>query len=399
MTPRERMAAAMARRVPDRTPVMCQLAIGHYFLRSGVDPVELWHDSDAFAEALVTMQRRYRFDGILVNLPGRDPDWRRHIDRISADPSDPTARRIHWRNGIFTVVPEDDLPHAYIAEDERFFPPLEAVDPDHLDYVEPHDMAGITWPTRLGFAETPARPGRREFFPPWQARTLRRVRELTDNLVSVHAEIFSPLSQFMELVDHTPGLMALVLDPGRVTACLDRLAEGATELGRLYADAGCDALLISSAYAGAGLISREHYRTFEAPFLSRIIRGVGTSHPGLPIYVHTCGAIGDRLDLMEATGLHGIDTLDPPPLGTVDLATALERLGKRVFLKGNLDPVGTLLRGTPEDVRAAAAERLALAGPGGAYILSSACSVAPRTPPDNIMVLAEVAASTANHAP
>ncbi|MGE5198651.1 MAG: uroporphyrinogen decarboxylase family protein, partial [Rhodospirillaceae bacterium] len=105
-------------------------------------------------------------------------------------------------------------------------------------------------------------------------------------------------------------------------------------------------------------------------------------------YTHTCGAIGDRLDLMEETGTDGIDTLDPPPLGTVELADAKRQLGRRLFIKGNLDPVGTLLNGTPESCFAAALDRLAAAKAGGGYILSSACSAAPHTPPENIAQLA-----------
>ena len=41
MTPRERMAAAMRHGAVDRVPVMCQLALGHYFLHSGLDPVDV----------------------------------------------------------------------------------------------------------------------------------------------------------------------------------------------------------------------------------------------------------------------------------------------------------------------------------------------------------------------
>ena len=76
MNSRERMAAAMRKQQPDRVPVMCQLSLGHYFINTGFDPVEIWHDSDVFARALVELQQRYGFDGILVNLPGRPPHWR-----------------------------------------------------------------------------------------------------------------------------------------------------------------------------------------------------------------------------------------------------------------------------------------------------------------------------------
>ena len=73
MNSRERMDRAMHHLQPDRVPVMCQLACGHYFLFSGLAPAEIWFTSEGFAEALVRMQRRYRFDGILINLPGRPP--------------------------------------------------------------------------------------------------------------------------------------------------------------------------------------------------------------------------------------------------------------------------------------------------------------------------------------
>ena len=84
---------------PDRVPVMCQLALGHYFLRSGGDAVDIWHDGEAFASALVTLQRRYGFDGILVNLPGRDPEWRQKVDRVEAVGRD---RHVVWRDGRVT---------------------------------------------------------------------------------------------------------------------------------------------------------------------------------------------------------------------------------------------------------------------------------------------------------
>jgi hypothetical protein len=46
---RERMAVAMRCSVPDRVPVMCQLALGHYFLHAGLEAVDVWHDGEAFA--------------------------------------------------------------------------------------------------------------------------------------------------------------------------------------------------------------------------------------------------------------------------------------------------------------------------------------------------------------
>ncbi len=385
MTGRERMACAMRLAEPDRVPVMCQLALGHYFLHTGLDAIEIWHSSQVFAEALLMLQRRYGFDGILVNLPGRDPAWRRHVRRIETR-DDETV--ITWNNGWTTVAPPDDNPHVYRENGERFVARFGDVDPEQLFYVEPHDLAGLTYPTAFRFGG-PAEHGPR-FFPPWHFDTIRAVIARTGGEVSVHGEVFSPFSQFLELLGYTEGLLALRDDPGKVQACLAALTAGTIALGCGLAAAGADAILISSAFAGAGFISPGHYREFVLPCESAVIRGI-RAHHDLPVYTHTCGAIGDRLDLMLASGTSGIDTLDPPPLGTVELAAARAVTRGRAFLKGNLDAVNTLLQGTREQVAAAARQRIAVAAPGGGYILSSACSVAPHTPPENIAVLREVA--------
>ena len=70
---------------------------------------------------------------------------------------------------------------------------------------------------------------------------------------------------------------------------------------------------------------------------------------------------------------------------------AKERIGAALFIKGNVDPVGTLLQGSPDDCYADACHRLETAKAGGGYILSTACSVSPATPPANIMTLRSAA--------
>jgi len=364
-----------AGQLPDRVPLMCQLSLGHYFLHADGGAIAIWHDTAAFGDALLALQQRYGFDGILVNLPGRDPGWRDQLSAVEVSGRDVVLR---WANGAVTTAPPDDNPHVRAAAGERRKrATFAAIDPERLFYVEPHGQFGVTTLEAGGF-------------PAWQFDTIRHVRDRAPD-VSVHGEVFSPFSQWLEWLDHADALMALVEDPATVTACLARLAEGAAALGRGQAAAGVDALLISSAFSGAGFISRRQYRMFVLPFERAVVEGVKQSYPDLPVYTHTCGAIGDRLDLIEETGTDGIDTLDPPPLGTVELADAKQRLGQRVFIKGNLDPVARLLNGSAESCFAAALETLAAAKVRGGYILSSACSVAPRTPPENILQLRRAA--------
>ncbi len=381
MTGRERVAIALRLGEPDRVPVMCQLAIGHYFLHSGLDPIDIWYSGEAFSEALVSLQRRYGFDGILVNLPGRDEGWRRHVASIEARGD---HRMIRWRNGWSTVFPAQNLPWVCRENGARTRPAIGDIDPDDLFYVEPHGLLGAQHPCSPDLDAAPRRQ-----FPSYQLDTIRLVLAKAGD-VSVHAELFSPFSQLLELADHASVLMALLRDPARVHECLVRLAEGAASLGVSQAAAGADAILISSAFAGAGFISPDQYREFVLPYETRVIDAIRATR-AVPIYTHTCGAIGDRLELMADTGTNGIDTLDPPPLGTVDLADARRRTIGRLFLKGNVDPVNTVLLGTPEDVVRAARECITIAGPGGGYILSTACAVPPAAPPENIVALAETA--------
>ena len=60
MNGRERMAMAMSNKFPDRVPVMCQLALGHYFLNTDIDSHKIWFTSDGFAESLIQLQKRYQ---------------------------------------------------------------------------------------------------------------------------------------------------------------------------------------------------------------------------------------------------------------------------------------------------------------------------------------------------
>lgn len=381
MNSRTRMRMAMDLQVPDRVPVMCQLALGHYFLHSGVDPLRIWYTSDGFAEALIALAERYRFDGILVNLPGRDPGYDRQIDRIEKTEIE---RIIRWKNGNYTVFPRDDNPHYYQANGSRFFPAIKEIEPEGLYYVEPWDVTGISYPFTWGFEPEPAPFD--DFFPEYHFDTIKKVKREIGKELSVHSEVFSPWSQFLELLNYEQALMAIMDDPGKVKACLERLADGTADLAKRQAACGVDAILISSAFAGAGFISRDHYEDFVLPFEQRIIEEL-KKECSIPVYTHTCGRIGDRLDLMMKTQTDGIDTLDPPPLGTVDLEEAKKTLKGKLFIKGNVDPVNTLLYSEADTVKKDVRWRLEVGKPGGGYILSSACSVSPRTPPENIEIL------------
>jgi hypothetical protein len=388
MNSKQRIAAAMNHQMPDRVPVMCQLALGHYFLNCTDKPSEIWFDGEAFAKALVERRQAYGFDGILVNLPGRPTDWTNALaSREQIDDSE----HLRWKSGLETVFGVDDNPQTY----QPGHKPLSRADYTSVDVSDPatYRTPGYVWNTwhapELWDIDPQADLSNPAVYPEWFTKTLTTVRQLALE-VSIHVEVFSPFTHLMELFGYEHALLALVDAPKICHEFLGVLTQNVLAQVELYAACQPDAILVSSAFAGAGFISRRMYEEFVIPYedcVFQAIRGYG-----LKSYVHTCGAIGDRLDLMSKTAVDGIDTLDPPPLGTVDLEDAKAKYGERFFFKGNLDAVNEMLNADDQTFERAVKERIRIGKPGSGYILSSACSVAPHVNPQRLKRLAELAA-------
>lgn len=387
MNGRERIALAMQHKEPDRVPVMCQLALGHYFLNAGLSPHEIWFTSEGFAEALVTMQRRYQFDGILINIPGRPRNVLSEIKKVEKTKK---GELVTWRNGHVTIIPWDDnAQYVYAARpDIKPRADLSTTDPDHLETVD--QFVGYVWNTyHIPWLEGKKDPGLLSEVPDYFMDTIDLVRAKTNGEVSVHGEVFSPFTHYLELIGYQNAIIGLVKNKEKVKALLERLTDAAIAWAVAQARHGVDAVLISSAFAGGGFISPKMYTEYVVPYERRVANAVKEFN--IPVYTHTCGKIGDRLELMEQTGTMGIDTLDPHPLGNVELSDAKNGVGERLFLKGNMNSVSILEYTSKEEVLAEATERIQIGKPGGGYILSSACSIAPRVEPWKIELFTPLA--------
>ena len=76
-----------------------------------------------------------------------------------------------------------------------------------------------------------------------------------------------------------------------------------------------------------------------------------------------------------------------PLAGRFDLAQARARVGARVALQGNLDPM--VLLTDPETVAREAIAVVEAAGPAPGHIFNLGHGIVPRTPPDNVAALVE----------
>ena len=77
------------------------------------------------------------------------------------------------------------------------------------------------------------------------------------------------------------------------------------------------------------------------------------------------------------------------PHHLVDIAAAKREVGDRVCIIGNIDPVGTLLLGTPEKVLEESRRCIADAGQRGGFVLAPGCGVPPNSPPENLEAMSD----------
>jgi uroporphyrinogen-III decarboxylase len=371
MLPRERIQRAMDLEEPDRVPVMCQMSIGHMLLQTGISPSEFWFSGDVFTEGLLKLRETYDFDGILISLHGHSPRWREKTSKIQRKEK---REIVFWENGDRTVFPADDLPMHY-PHKELHTPIISEFDPESL----PEDIDIIPVSQGLMF----------ELDPDHMYDIFDRLHKRAGERYSIHGEVTSPFDYFLHLFGFDEAMVNLIKEPSKSIDILQRYTDGVKKIAVEQTHHRVDAIKISSPFAGAGFVSPEFYEKFVLPYESQIARAV-RAH-GVHVYTHTCGAINDRLEMMVEAGVSGIECLDPPPLGDVRLNEAKSRVGNKVFIKGNIDPVNVMLSGTVETVRKDAEYRIEMGKPGGGFILSTACSIAPHTKRENVQVLSSVA--------
>ncbi len=170
-------------------------------------------------------------------------------------------------------------------------------------------------------------------------------------------------------------------DPPFVIALMERCLEYGAAYAQALASVGAD--MLSGGDAPTGLIGRRAYCELALPFEKRLVSQLKASTQK-PVSLHICGQSSPILADMADSGA---DVLEIDHF--VELAQACRSVGSRTALWGNLDPVGLLLQGRPGQVLAAAQAAVTTARACGCerFVLSSGCTLATQTPPENLEAL------------
>jgi uroporphyrinogen decarboxylase len=132
------------------------------------------------------------------------------------------------------------------------------------------------------------------------------------------------------------------------------------------------------------MCSPQTVRRLFIPYITRLARLIREA--GSRVALHSDGAIGKAIpDLLDA----GIQMINPvqwrcPGMEREGLK---DRFGDRVVFHGAMDNQQTLVRSTPQEVRAEVRDNMDLLGSGGGYILAPCHNLQPVSPPELILAM------------
>ena len=170
-------------------------------------------------------------------------------------------------------------------------------------------------------------------------------------------------------------------------------AEAVTAYLNAQVDAGAQALMIFDTWGGA--LSEAAYLEFSLAYSKRVLAGLKRTAEGrtVPRILFTKGG-GAWLEAMAGAGADalGVDW-------QTSIAGARQRVGDRVALQGNMDPMA--LFAPPAAIEREAGRILEGYGPGPGHVFNLGHGISQHTPPESVQALVEAvhARSRGPHAP
>lgn len=166
-------------------------------------------------------------------------------------------------------------------------------------------------------------------------------------------------------------LMASIMQPDVLAGWVDAVAPLALAYARRLSEVSDNVMIIAS--ASSDLMSPDTYAGLSEPYLREAVSAVSAFST-----IHCCGTVSDNLESLVSMGADGLSlAASPDPEGF------LRAIDRRCLMFGAVDPIGTLLMGSPGDVVAQASLDAGL----GFDIVTPDCGVPPGTPNENLMAL------------
>lgn len=202
------------------------------------------------------------------------------------------------------------------------------------------------------------------------------MKELGDEC-GVDVSISGPFTAASSIYSPAKLLRSIIRDPENthrlLRFCTDALKGICSEFIKLGVSfTFCDPV------ASGTILRQSQYQEYVFPYTKELVDYIHALNG--EVGYHICGDSTSILEDMVATGVDLL-SLD----NVVDMALAKERVGDKICLVGNVDPVGVFMLGTGKDVENAVADCLQKTwdSPNG-FIIASGCDIPYDAPLENV---------------
>lgn len=332
----ERLRKVIDGETPDRVPVFPLVHFGTAHI-GGVNIKQFSTDAATNAKCLITAAKECGYDGI---HPGVD---------VSIE-GEAVGSKVEY--------PEDNIPFVV----ENF---LKTPDMNKLSLPDPHKAGRM---------------------PMIIESTKICAQEVGDELY-ICSVIMGP----MNCASQIRGVETLMFDfmdrPEFAGELLDFCTDLEIMFGKELIDAGAHSLIIGEALCSPAFISPKLYHDFVVPRQEKLIAAL-FEHGVESTFLHTCADISRIAeDYAVRTGTNAVDIDWQVDMKWLLNLPAMKKAGTAA--RGNLNPAGALLAGTPDDVAEESKALIEQCKDTKKFILCSGCDINPNSLPDNVAAMVE----------
>ncbi len=187
----------------------------------------------------------------------------------------------------------------------------------------------------------------------------------------------------------TEWFVRILTDPAFVHAAMELFTEASLVGARSLAEQFGSPLWVMLTEDMPSFLSPGHYLEFVAPYHRRLFEA-------FPQAVKLLHNDGNAAHLMEVLPESGMDILHFGPQVPIELAKA--KIGSRVALMGNLDPLNVMLRGSREAFEAECRRIIQAGKPRGGFVFSTGGELSPGTDPERVQAMSRFARELGGYA-
>lgn len=212
------------------------------------------------------------------------------------------------------------------------------------------------------------------------ADKVRAVAEMADEDYLIRGFTWAPFSLAASLMGAENMLLATLLEPDTAKKLIAKTTGFCADIQRANIDAGANMMWAADPTAGEDLIPTSDYQTYEFDAVKSVVDAVRSYDPEALLFLHMCGKTQNTLKLLPDAGVQcfSCDYKN-------DLRQAMNDLGGRMAMMGNIDPTGVLMMGTPDDVYRTALKCIDDMPRG--LVLSGGCETPRDTSDDNMRAM------------